>query len=429
MRSFALVTACCSQTLYASTVDDDSDDASGTNCRHNDQQQQKTADAFLSASRDMLIHCEPADVARPSSISLAIRVVQAAALHGQGQIRMAGYVVGQAVRLALDMRLHDEASLSCVSQGDSDGAARSEAAREAQLRRNLFWVLYAIDKSISLVSDSGSPSLTLFPGNPSRMDMENSPDRPRPRLLRGMGRAGVYTAEFEDSLRHGFEICSRQWLFADSIVRMLDLLASLGRGRGDETGGVEALEPLSGRITADYISLCGLFDTAPSYVRDPHCVDAKPLRANHMHPSPAATTTTTTPNDDVNDNDNDGQGQRKQQQEQQRRTTAAYWSQHVNLLVTQHCLKMLVFVRAARYGQARMLGGVDGDERLIALRNVEVAAELVAGVERVPMKALKANGEALVSVTSHSFLSLPLSHLLHILISLLYIRLTSRAEY
>lgn len=45
------------------------------------------------------------------------------------------------------------------------------------------------------------------------------------------------------------------------------------------------------------------------------------------------------------------------------------------------------------------------------------------------MEALKTNGEALVGVTSHSFLSLRLTHLLHILISLLYIRLTSRAEY
>jgi len=411
MRAFALVTACCSHMLYAGPVGDDHDDndnnASSSTRHHYHHHRQKTADAFLTASRDMLVHCEPADVACPDSVSLAIRVLQAAALHGQSRIRMAGYVIGQAVRLALDMRLHDEASLSCLPQENSDDVATSGALREPQLRRNLFWVLYAIDKSISLVGDLSSPSLTLFPGNPSRVEMQDDPDRPPLRLLQGMDRPGLhspYTAAFENSLRPGFEICSRQWMLADSIVRMLDLLSSFGgRGSGNRPGDdgssagddeIGSLGPLAARITADYISLCGLFDAAPSWVRDPHTFNASPSVASNMHPSPAVTTTTPTHVD--GDEDDDPRRRRRQQ----RLTAAAYWSQHVNLLVTQHCLKMLVFVRAARYGLARVLGGVDGDERLIALRHVEVAAELVVGVERVPMEALRANGEALVSDSS-----------------------------
>ncbi|KXJ85382.1 hypothetical protein Micbo1qcDRAFT_223330 [Microdochium bolleyi] len=328
MGSFALLTACCAQTLYSGSMPIPPGG-------------ERAADAFLTASRSMLVQHEEADVAQPTACSLAIRVLQASALHSQGKTRMAGYVIGQATRLVLDMRSYDEEVLAQL--GDS---------REVQLRRNLFWVLHSIDKSIALVG--GLPS-TLHIRLIDPAQLEHETDGTPVRLLEGMPQSlGLPT--HEHSLRAGFDICNRQWLLADGISRTLDLLASFGSVSG--TG----LEPLASQVTADFVALCGLPDTAPAWLCDPAA------RYDHETQLP--------------------------QQAMQRRREA-HWAQHVNILVTHHCLKLLVLARAAQSSLAGLLGSVN-DERLAALRSTEVAAELVGYIERVPMKALKANGEALV---------------------------------
>ncbi|KAL6230149.1 hypothetical protein BDW75DRAFT_245072 [Aspergillus navahoensis] len=95
---------------------------------------------FLTASRDMLACFEDWGIAHADSSSLAIRMAQSGAFHNLGQTRKSWHILGEALRLAMDMRLFDEASYLNLDP------------LEAKLHRNLFACIYMADKSASILN-------------------------------------------------------------------------------------------------------------------------------------------------------------------------------------------------------------------------------------------------------------------------------------
>lgn len=328
IRSYSLLTAFCAQILCRT--------------RENDQLLggQALSQVFFSCSRGMLLLFEDLDVSQPGLYSPIIRLLHSTVMHCLGKNRMSRFLVGQALRLTVDMRLFDEKSIEALTP------------QEAQLRRNIFWVMYSVDKSLSLLNNL-PPTLYDRLTDPTQLELK--PDGAPVRLLDGLG--PQCHASFENQLRHAFDLTNKQWLLAGDIVRDLDLLSRLGKGSASEHDGLSALKK---DVTLSYTAFCSLLDNTPQWVSDPesHATDGQTEEAINIQRS-------------------------------------AFWAQHANLIVTYHCLKLILMVKAFKLGFAALLGLADNEE-LFALRNTEVACELVNDATRLPLQAFRVNGEAMV---------------------------------
>jgi hypothetical protein len=96
---------------------------------------------FLHTSREMLKVYQDLDIERPNSSSLVIRMFQASSLHTDGKICVAWQVLGEALRLAEQMRLYEECSFEGLDP------------MEAQLRLIAFWQLFIMDKHSAWLED------------------------------------------------------------------------------------------------------------------------------------------------------------------------------------------------------------------------------------------------------------------------------------
>ncbi|KAH6671558.1 hypothetical protein F5X68DRAFT_141421 [Plectosphaerella plurivora] len=334
IRAYSLLTAFCAQML----------------CRVQEDAQmrgnQAHAHVFLACSRGMLLFFEDHDVSQPGLYSPIIRMVHSSVFHCLGKNRMSRFLVGQALRLSVDMRLFDESSVETIN------------AQEAQLRRNIFWIMYTVDKSLSMLNNLPP---TLYDRLIDPAHLERNPDNTPVRLLDGLAESR-YHASYEAQLRQAFDLTNKQWLLAGDIVRDLDLINRLGsksasRGPAVEHDGLSALKK---DVTRSYTGFCSLLDTTPQWVSEPdsHAPDGQSEEATKVQ-------------------------------------RLAFWSQHANLIVTYHCLKLILMVKAFKLGFAALLGLADNEE-LFALRNTEVAYELVNDAARIPLLAFRANGEAMV---------------------------------
>ena len=70
--------------------------------------------------------------------------------------------------------------------------------------------------------------------------------------------------------------------------------------------------------------------------------------------------------------------------------------QRANLLVTYHCLRMVLLQRFIDLGLASLLGLRD-EGAMLALRKTEIAHDLINVITSVSFDSLRANGEACVS--------------------------------
>lgn len=100
-----------------------------------------SADCLLQASRQMVHTFEDLDIERPCASSVIIRYFHSLCVHARGQPRVSWYILGEAIRVAQDLRIHNEASLTALP------------AQEAHLRRSLFWQLSTGDRSVGILND------------------------------------------------------------------------------------------------------------------------------------------------------------------------------------------------------------------------------------------------------------------------------------
>lgn len=169
---------------------------------------------FLTASRQTLATFEDYDVIRPDSRSLTIRGAQAATLHSLGQSRLSRYVLGQAFRLAVDMRLSDATSYAHLD------------SQEAQLRKNSYWVLYTSDKSSGMLA-STTAMLHESPPRPTTKDSdvtEEIEDSESSVLLLGDFNYPFYDEPFERQLVKGISLARKVWFLGSDMSRNMNLL-------------------------------------------------------------------------------------------------------------------------------------------------------------------------------------------------------------
>lgn len=327
MRSFSLLTALCSITCCVVPA---SVWPAGNSL----------AWPFLQASRNMLACYQDIDIQTPDSSSIIVRYYQANALHALGKTRTSWHVMGEALRLAQEMRLFDE------------GVYQNVDAVEGQILRNVFWHMHSGDKSASILNNVpitlhqillGSTITTGFYGQQQTelINVRRYADAP----------------DFEHKLYEGFNLCQRMWSTASNVLVDIQVLVHVhSRFNLDVPTG----DLTKAAITDSYLSFSRVIDDLPTWLRDPMSVKSSDERSERS----------------------------------QRR---AFWTQRANLLVTFHCLRLILLQKCAEHGLSSLLGLSD-DETMLAFRKTEIASDLLNVAMGVPFEALQANGEPCVSI-------------------------------
>ncbi|KAF4459333.1 C6 transcription factor [Fusarium albosuccineum] len=293
--------------------------------------------AFLTASRDMLTCCENWDISQANSSSLVICMCHPAALHHLGKTRAPWLVMGQGIRLAMDMRLYDEDSYQSLDP------------LESKLRRNIFGMLRTSDMSASILNNKPL-SFHDICLDETYLSVEIDNDFS---LLAEEG--SPFEPPYEQQVHEGFYLCQRLWKTATDIIVDMRLLS---RSNGPSIFEPDTQDPMQKRIMHLYMNFCGTVDLLPAWLRNPE---------SHIANSEEAT-------------------------DFQRRT---FWQQKADIVVTYHCLRLTLLQRAASKGLCTLLGLISYPS-MLDLRKLEVASDLASAVASIPFQALQANGEPLV---------------------------------
>lgn len=301
---------------------------------------------FLSASRSMLSQYEDHDIEKPDSTSIVIRLFQSNTLHYFGRTRAAIHLLRTAWSVSLTLRLHNEVAL-----------VERAGPMEAQLLRNAFWSLYQADKSASVLNNVPAMMQEFCLNEPFTLAIE-SPNEPA-LLLRG-SQTLTGSQRYEEQAMAGFRLCTELWKTGAEILLDMKLLvysrdrASMARGEDGRQNGYDTA------IMHSYVSFCGILDNLPSWLRNPD---------SH----------------DPSDEDVASSPQRR-----------GFWASRANLLVTYHCLRLIVLCSAEEHGLCHLLG-LTSDESILAIRKIKIAKDLLTFVRSVPFECLQANGEPCVS--------------------------------
>ncbi|PLB44156.1 hypothetical protein P170DRAFT_479927 [Aspergillus steynii IBT 23096] len=217
--AFALITAVCAKVCFFLP----SDLFALGNC---------LGETFLKASRSCLASYSDADLENPCADSITIRYLHSNCLHISARPKVAWYVFGEAVRLIMHMRLHDEYSyLSLPSV-------------EAAMRRNAFWQVYIGDKSMGILR---SMPITIcdyaFDG----------------------GITAAYPSTDQNELVLGYNLGTQLWRSAADLLLQIRM-AGKGQPSGPELSQ-PSLTPLDHRTLSElYVRFATCIDSLPAHL-------------------------------------------------------------------------------------------------------------------------------------------------------------------
>lgn len=298
------------------------------------------AGRFLGASRDFLSLCHDYDIEQPEASSIIIRYLHSLCNHAAGNARVSWHGMGEALRLAQEMRLYDEASLAGLDLA------------EAQLRRAVYWQLYAGDRSAAILNDRPFTFHDLLLDAPATT-RQLTPDDMH---LRDLGREHN-TTEFLQCLNNGFNLSSR--LFGTASTLIMDLRMLRDFSERSSSGSADLVKGQSAAVIDSLIAFRYVLDDMPDWLQCPWQLDT--------HCS-------------------------SQVAEYHR---GCFWIQHVNLKATFHCLRMIIVQIASQLGLTSVLG-YSKDPRLVAMEQAEIARDFLECIEKAPFEALQLNGESCV---------------------------------
>ncbi|KAL3449612.1 hypothetical protein BJX65DRAFT_41723 [Aspergillus insuetus] len=273
---------------------------------------------------------------------------QSGAFHNLGQTRKSWHILGEALRLAMDMRLFDQASYLNLN------------SLEAKLRRNLFACIYMADKSASILNSRlmGFHEICLDDITSDLVKLEDDFPLLDPEDER-------FTPPFDNQSHQGIIYHTlRLWTVATDLHLYMKIFTRLRTSRlaGVGAGAPDACVVSDTQIMHLYVTFSSILDTLPPWLRDPSSYDD------------STTTTNTNPTTSTPTNPN---------------TTSVlpalsfrrllFWTQHAKILITFHCLRLILTRRVSSMGCTTLLGLADNTEMLM-LREVEIANELTGAL-------------------------------------------------
>jgi Fungal specific transcription factor domain len=304
---------------------------------------------FFRASREMLKLFQDSDMDRPNCSSVLIRTMHAGVLHTDGKGRLYNQAFGEALGLVEQMRLYEERSFTGLDPV------------EAQSRRVAFWQLYIMDRYSAILEGR---RMVLHEFSLGALITTRCHDGSDGRILDSGAEGSL--AEFEEQLLAGFYACQQLWAAVSEVLLDLQTLSRFCQRAENASVLVEAQKM---NLSGSYLTFLSVLDNLPIFLHSPEAI----LSAN------------------------------KTETETQRRR---FWVQRANLLVTYHCLKMVLLQRFTDLGVVSLLG-LSSDSAMLGLRKTEIAHDLISVTTNVPFDSLRANGEACVS-TQYPVLHAPL---------------------
>jgi hypothetical protein len=282
---------------------------------------------FLQASRKMHHLYPDQEIARTNANSIIIRYFHAISIHATGNARMSWYLVGEAIRLAQELRLYDEGSLAGLD------------AVEAQLRRAVFWQLYTGDQSAAILNNRPVTLHRRMLDAPLSTRYLSDDDIHLMDPVR-------YPPGFARYINTGFNLDTRLFSLATDIFLDLKLLVEFS---ARSSGSAEVDPGLTACIVDSALAFQTALDDMPECIRHPE-----------KTPPPGA--------------GNSGSGGGEDMRSITANQRISFWAQHVNLKVTYWCLRLIMLQRAADLGFAGLLGFSE-DPRLLAMQKTEISRE------------------------------------------------------
>ncbi|KAH8888923.1 hypothetical protein GQ53DRAFT_870585 [Thozetella sp. PMI_491] len=295
-------------------------------------QRETIVEPCLVASRNTLKIFEDFDVEHPTSSSLSTRIMHSIALQQiTGKTGLAYYVLGQAALLAKNMHLHREESLKGLDD------------IEAQMLRNVFWHLYSSDQaSICFLSRAFVFHDLLF-------DIEVSP--------RGVDETFVplldttqpsYEKNYEKQLLSGWSVFLRLWLSAARLI--FDL--RIARSQTEDPNR-------KARLTQAFMVFMSVPDCLPVWLQASNLIT------------------------DLSD------GMAAQFQK------CAFWVQRCSILVTFHCLRLIVLQQCVDSDLLDIMG-LRNETLTLSMAKIGIAYDFIQILNDIPFIYLQVKGEPTV---------------------------------
>ncbi|CAH0055938.1 unnamed protein product [Clonostachys solani] len=290
---------------------------------------------FLELSQATLRAFADYDITHPTATSLAIRIFQASCYQMTGNSCLSWHKVDEAVRLAIQMQLHDEKSYEGLD------------FVEATLRRNALRYLYSLDRSNSLLNGKKQNLNELrlqsfvttcfdFDERISLLD-QNRPEN---------------EGCFERHLMMGFQKNYELWKHGFGILFDLDLfLSANSRASGGRTLDIAQM----GSLKQALLRFSSILDDVPEFIMSPPTI-CNPDRLRETH------------------------------------QRLAFWIQKSNIMLSYYFLQLFVLNRFAAAELLSLLW-LSNDRLSIDWKKTDIAHEVLNLMKAVPLRALHANGE------------------------------------
>lgn len=297
-----------------------------------------SADCLLQGSRQLLHAFQDLDIEQPCATSVVIRYFHSISAHAAGQPRLSWHLLGEAIRMAQDLQVYDEASLSGLS------------AHEGHLRRSLFWQLTTGDRSSAILNS-----------RPFAFRQSNFV-KPFSTGLLPLGydclldQVGPYDARPLTTLVNtGFNVIA---LVFQRGAEILLTLRSLERSMDKASHAPDLVKAHKTTIAENLGGLHAILDDLPDWLQRPWTF---------------ATT--------------DGRSW-----EELDHYSCYIWILYTNILLTYHCLQLILWKRASEIGQVETLG-YSADANLQELHALRIIKDALQVVRSSPFEALQVNGE------------------------------------
>ena len=325
-RLFALVTAICAETCIVLPSHILIDGA-------------RLANHFLRASRSCLNLQQDDDIESPNSFSVIIRYFHSNSVHAMGKAKVSWFLLGEAIRLAQAMNLHDEHALENMD------------SVEAQLRRNIFWQLHTGDKSAALLNNR--PFILHEFTMRNNISVSHAPpdgytllDTTRPQ-----------NAEpYESRLMQSFHLCQNLWSLGAKLLLDFQMLQPFCTSTSPDPPPIT--DQQSSAILDAYVQFLSFTDDMPIWLKE------------------------------IEETQNVADAN----QEYQR---AGFWIQRINLQVTFQSLSLIILQRFLDLNLLSLLG-LSSEPVMIALKKTEIAREMLLAIQTAPFEFLQINGESCV---------------------------------
>ncbi|RDW72930.1 hypothetical protein BP6252_06837 [Coleophoma cylindrospora] len=295
---------------------------------------------FLAASRDMFRLYEDYDIENPDWTSMAIRLLHSSALHTCGRTGRSWHALGEVRLIATNLYIPSRSM-----------PAQNFDPLEAQMRRFNYWISKMAERSAMVLNNRQVDLRTPF-FERSLEHLFAAPDSLP--LLDSSRKHNEHP--FEERLLTGVDLCCRLWALAADVISKV-------QSTDTHESNTQQISPSApaGNIShlfESYIEFIAVLDQMPPWLESPESIVCSDEEVYHYQKT-------------------------------------CFFLQRTDLLVTYHCLKMVILHNCTSLDLTAALG-LNDEPLAVALQKTQIAYDLLHILDNVPLQSLQVGGEPCV---------------------------------